>query len=246
MSSLNNRSRILVVDDNPLIVDVIRKGLQSLGEITTCGNSSDALLHCTATPPDLLICDFRMPGLDGGQLMEKLRALPETKGIRVIMLASKTDIDEKLRSLKASVEDFVIKPFFAAELASRAKNVLEKIAAEKVRGPAPQQGVIRGRLSEMNMIDLLQSLELGQKTCSLTVTRDGDVCKMFFNTGQINHAELGAVEGDDAVYSVVRWPDGDFEINFNSRSDKVTTTRTTQGLLMEALRLLDEQGRDTE
>ena len=245
MSSSNNRSQILVVDDNPLIVGVIRKGLESLGEITTCGDSADALLYCTSTPPDLLICDFHMPGLDGGQLVQKLRARPDTKGIRVIMLASKADIDERLRSLRASVEEFVMKPFFAGELASRAKSVLEKIAAEKVQGGAPQQGVIRGRLAEMNMIDLLQSLELGQKTCSLTVTRDADVCRMFFNTGQINHAELGAVEGDDAVYCVVSWPAGDFEINFNSRSDKVTTTRTTQGLLMEALRLLDEQKRDS-
>lgn len=245
MSSTNNRSRILVVDDNPLIVGVIRKGLESLGEITTCGDSADALLYCTTTPPDLLICDFHMPGLNGGQLVQKLRERAESKNIRVIMLASKTDIDERLRSLRASVEEFVMKPFFVGELASRTKSVLARIAAEKVRGTTPQQGVIRGHLSEMNMIDLLQSLELGQKTCSLTVTRDADVCKMFFNTGQINHAELGAVEGDDAVYSVVTWPAGEFEINFNSRSEKVTTTRTTQGLLMEALRLLDEQKRDS-
>jgi CheY-like chemotaxis protein len=245
MSSSNNRSRILVVDDNPLIVDVIRKSLEPLGEITTCGDSADALLYCTTTPPDLMICDFHMPGLDGERLVQKLRERAETKGIRVIMLASKADIDEKLRSLRASVEEFIMKPFFAGELASRTKSVLERIAADKIRGAAPQQGVIRGRLSEMNMIDLLQSLELGQKTCSLTVTRDGEICKMFFNTGQINHAEMGAVEGDDAVFEVVSWPEGDFEINFNSRSDKVTTTRTTQGLLMEALRLLDEQKRDS-
>ena len=245
MSSSEHRSRILVVDDNPLIVDVIRKSLDSLGEITACGDSADALLYCTTTPPDLLICDFHMPGLDGARLVQKLRERPETKGIRIILLASKADIDERLRSLRTSVEEFVVKPFFSSELASRTKNVLERIAAEKGQGAAPQQGVIRGRLSEMNMIDLLQSLELGQKTCSLTVSRDGNVCKMFFNAGQINHAELGGVDGDDAVYAVVSWPDGDFEINFNSRSEKITTTRTTQSLLMEALRLLDEQKRDS-
>ena len=57
---------------------------------------------------------------------------------------------------------------------------------------------------------------------------------------------MGPVEGDDAVYKVVSWPDGSFEIDFNSRSEKHSTTRTTQGLLMEALRILDEQKRDSE
>ncbi len=95
------------------------------------------------------------------------------------------------------------------------------------------------------MIDLLQSLELGQKTCALTITRNGENCRMFFADGRINHAELGDVSGDEAVYRVVGWPDGSFEIDFNSRSDKQTTTRSTQSLLMEALRLLDEQKRES-
>jgi hypothetical protein len=52
------------------------------------------------------------------------------------------------------------------------------------------------------------------------------------------------VEGDEAVYRVVRWQDGSFQIDFTARSGKRTTTRSTQSLLMEALRLLDEQNKD--
>ncbi len=248
MNSPNNRARVLLVDDNPLILELMRKGLEPHAEIEVCADSADALLLLIQSPPDLLICDYRMPGLDGKQLVEKLRARPETKGARVIMLAVKADIDEKLRPLSSAVEEFVAKPFFVGDLVSRTKKILERIAVEKGlilgQGPAPQQGVIRGRLAEMNMIDLLQSLELGQKSCSLTVSRGADTGRMFFSSGQINHAELGALEGDDAVYCVVSWPDGDFEIDFNKSSDKQTTSRTTQGLLMEALRLLDEQRRD--
>jgi CheY-like chemotaxis protein len=247
MSPPTNRARVLVVDDNPLILDLMRKGLEPLAEIAVCADSADALLQSITSPPDLLICDYRMPGLDGGQLVEKLHQRPETKAARVILLATKSDIDEKLRSVADFVEEFVAKPFFITELFSRTKKVLDRIAAEKSRGriQAQQEGVIRGRLAEMNMIDLLQSLELGQKTCSLTVTRNSDVCRMFFVSGQLSHAELGSLEGDDAVYGVVSWPEGDFEIDFNSRTDKKTTSRSTQGLLMEALRLLDEQGRDS-
>jgi hypothetical protein len=90
------------------------------------------------------------------------------------------------------------------------------------------------------MMDLLQSLEMGQKSCKLTVQHDGEECEMFFAQGQCKHAKLGAVEGDDAVFAAVRWSAGEFEIDFNGASDKATTTRSTTGLLMEAFRLMDE------
>ncbi len=238
-------TRLLLVDDNPLILDLMHRGLETLADISTCTDGTDALLQCISSPPDLVICDYRMPGLDGRQLVEKLRSRTETRAVRVILVAAKSDIDEKLRPLAETVEEFFEKPFYVKDLASKVKKVLERIYWEQMQRQAPRDGVIRGRLAEMNMIDLLQSLELGQKTCALTVTRNAENCRMFFAEGQINHAELGSVVGDDAVYRVVGWSDGSFEIDFNSRSEKQTTTRSTQGLLMEALRILDEQKRDS-
>ncbi len=243
MNLTNNRARVLLVDDNALILDLMRKGLEPLAETTPCADSTQALLQCVSAPPDLVICDYRMPGLDGKQFVEALRGQPQTKSLPVILLAAQSDIDDKLRPIADTVEEFISKPFYIKDLASRAKKALERIAARKMTSQAAPEGVIRGRLAEMNMIDLLQSLELGQKTCSLTVTRNGENCRMFFAAGQIVHAELGSVVGDDAVCCVVSWPDGSFEIDFNARSEKQTTTRSTQGLLMEALRLLDEQNR---
>jgi CheY-like chemotaxis protein len=245
MSLTKNETSVMLVDDNPVILELMRKGLEPHAEISTYTDPAYALLLCGANPPDLVICDYRMPGLDGRQFVEKLREQPESRGVRIILVATKSDIDEKLGPIHDAVEEFVEKPFYVNVLASKTKKLLERIYWEKKQKQAPQEGVIRGRLAEMNMIDLLQSLELGQKTCSLTVSRNGENGRMYFADGQIGHAELGAVVGDDAVYRVVSWPDGTFEIDFNSRSDQRTTTRTTQGLLMEALRILDEQKRDS-
>lgn len=236
-------STILLLDDNALVLDIMRKGLKPLALVSAYTDSTDALLQCISSPPDLVISDYRMPGLDGKQLVHKLRARAETKSTRVVLVATKSDIDEHLRVLSDTVEEFVVKPFYVRDLVPQIKKVLERIYWEKMQKQAPRDGVIRGRLAEMNMIDLLQSLELGQKTCSLTVNRNGDSCRMYFSAGQINHAELGETSGDEAVYHVVTWPDGDFEIDFNSRSDQHSTSRSTQGLLMEALRLLDEQNK---
>jgi hypothetical protein len=63
---------------------------------------------------------------------------------------------------------------------------------------------------------------------------------MYFASGQCKDAKLGPVEGDDAVFQAIAWADGEFEIDFAGTSDRTTTTRSTTGLLMEAMRLMDE------
>ncbi len=98
----------------------------------------------------------------------------------------------------------------------------------------------------MSMIDLMQSLEMGQKSCRLIVQHDGEQCELYFAAGQCRDAKIGKAEGDEAVYKVVLWTAGQFEIDFNAAnaSTRTTTTKNTTGLLMEAMRLMDEANRD--
>jgi hypothetical protein len=124
--------------------------------------------------------------------------------------------------------------------------VVDKISLEKMAREAPGESVLRGSLAQMNVLDLLQSLDMGRKTCALTLANNGDRCRMFFTDGQINHALYGELKGDGAVYKVLTWTAGSFEIDFAGSSSEQTITQSTQGLLLEGLRLLDETNRDTE
>ncbi len=238
-----NNVKVLLVDDNPMILGMLRGALTPLASVTTSSDSADALLKAVDDPPDLLVSDYSMPGMDGQQLVEKLKSRPKTAGISVILLASKTDITEKL-SNHEPVDDFVEKPFFLKEATQRIKRVIDKIALEKMAKTAPSDGVLRGSLAQMNVIDLVQSLEMSRKSCALTLTRDKDRCEMYFHEGQVTHAVYGALTGDPAVFKVLSWTGGSFQINFEGKTNKQTTTLNTQGLLMEGLRLLDEAKRD--
>jgi CheY-like chemotaxis protein len=236
--------KVLVVDDNPLVLNLIVKGMDPHCEVQTAADGADALLKAVDNPPDVIISDYKMPGLDGRQLYEKLRGREQTRHIPFIFIASRGDIEEKLRPLVDGVEDFIPKPFFLKDLVRTAKKVVDRVHLEKLQRHAARPGIIQGRLEEMSIMDLMQSLEMGQKSCRLTVRRGGELCELFFLSGQCKHARLGTVEGDAAVYQVVSWADGEFEIDFNAASDRTTTTRSTTGLLMEAVRLLDEASRD--
>ena len=245
MTSLQKTVKVLVVDDNPLVLDLIAKGMASHCEVSTAADGGDALLKAVDNPPDLIIADYKMPGLDGRQLYEKLRGREQTRHIPFIFVASRGDIEEKLRPLVDGVEDFIPKPFFLKDLVRLAKKVVDRLHLEKLQQHASRPGVIQGRLEEMGITDLMQSLEMGQKSCRLTLSRGSEQCELFFLAGQCKHAVLGALEGDLAVYEAVNWTEGEFEIDFSAASDRTTTTRSTTGLLMEAMRLLDEAHRDT-
>jgi CheY-like chemotaxis protein len=236
--------KVLLVDDNSLILDLLVKGLSPLCDAHSAGDGADALMKIIDEQPDLVVCDYRMPGIDGRQLYEKVRARPQTKSIPFIFLASRGDIEEKLRPLSDNVEELIAKPFFLNDLVQRAKKVIDRLQLEKLQKRAVRPGVIQGRLEEMSILDLMQSLEMGQKSCRLTIRRNGETGELFFAAGQCADARIGSLEGEEAVYQVVRWTDGEFEIDFNAAPTRTIISRTTTGLLMEGLRLMDEGQRD--
>src|SRR5262252_6070704 len=198
--------KLLLVDDNPMVLAMLQQALSSLARVTTATDAADALLKAVDDPPDLLVCDYRMPGMDGRQLVEK--------------------------------------PFFLKDATRRVKRMIDRIALEKMAKTAPSDGVVRGNLSQMNVIDLMQSLEMGRKSCRLSLSNEGEKCEVFFVEGQVKHATYGSLVGDEAVFKVLRWTGGNFELDFEGKTGKETTQLNTQGLLMEGLRLLDEAQRE--
>lgn len=238
--------RLLLADDNPLVRNLIVEALDTSCEITIAADGADALLKVIDDPPDVILCDYKMPGLDGRQLFEKLRGRQTTRHIPFLFMASRADIEERLRPLVDGVEEFITKPFLVKDLVRVTKKVVDRLHLEKLQTKASRPGVIQGRLEEMSMIDLMQSLEMGQKSCRLLVQKGDDRGELYFTAGQCRDAKAGDIEGDDAVYRVLLWTEGQFEIDFNAAnaSTRTTTTRNTTGLLMEAMRLMDEASRD--
>jgi CheY-like chemotaxis protein len=238
--------KVLLVDDNPMVLEMLRQALAHFSTVQPMSDAADALLKAIEDKPDLIIADYAMNGMDGRQLLQKIKSRNASAGIPVILMASKVDINEKLKTIQDTVEDFIEKPFFLKEVAARIKKVVDKISLEKMAREAPGESVLRGSLAQMNVLDLLQSLDMGRKTCALTLTNNGERCNMYFTEGQINHAVYGDLKGDPAVYKVLTWTAGTFEIDFAGSSSEQTITQSSQGILLEGLRLLDEANRDTE
>src|SRR5437870_2623830 len=103
------KTNILLVDDNPIIRGMLHQALAPLGQVTIAEDGADALLKAIESPPDLIITDFNMAGMDGRQLMTKLKGRPATSKISFILMAGKAEINERLKGVQDAVDDMLEK-----------------------------------------------------------------------------------------------------------------------------------------
>jgi DNA-binding NtrC family response regulator len=118
-------SRILVVDDTPNNVTLLQDMLAARGyHVTTAASGAEALARMAAEPPDLVLLDAMMPGLDGFEVSERLRADGATRDIPVIFLTALDGTPDKVRAFSAGAVDYVTKPFRSEELLARVRTHL--------------------------------------------------------------------------------------------------------------------------
>jgi CheY-like chemotaxis protein len=231
---------VLLVEDNPHVLALLERALEKQATIMTAADAADAVLRASESQPDLIVADFSLPGMDGLQLVHKLRSRPATAKIPVVLMATKNDIHEKLHSAQEWTEEIIEKPFMLDAATAVIRRALERVSLRKLAQRGAQDGVIRGQLSQLGIIDLLQGLEMGRKTCRLRISSGSQSCEIYLVEGQAVHAELGQTSGEQAVYGTLAWNDGSFELDFAATTEARTIVRSTQALLMEGLRLLDE------
>ena len=122
-----SRERLLIVDDDPDIRDVLRILLEGAAyTVTDCDNGQTAVELAKANPPDLLIVDYQMPRLNGQQVCEALKQDLLLRHIPIIMLTGQGTITDKVRGLDAGADDYLVKPFEPRELLARVRMILRR------------------------------------------------------------------------------------------------------------------------
>lgn len=135
--------KILVVDDDTLSAELVRQCLQHKGyTVAVAPDGLTASRALAAEPPDLIILDLMLPGLDGWELCSMIRTLPDPalSALPIIMLTSRSTEQDRLRGLRAGADDYIIKPFSLEELALKVGRLLARRAGttRPARGAEPR------------------------------------------------------------------------------------------------------------
>jgi two-component system, OmpR family, response regulator ResD len=121
--------RVLVVDDEPMVREVVTRYLERDGfRVDATGDGLTALELAMAHPPDLLILDVMLPSKDGFSVLQELR---KTSSVPVILLTARADETDRVLGLELGADDYVVKPFSPRELAARVRSVLRRSNPEE-------------------------------------------------------------------------------------------------------------------
>ncbi len=131
-----SEARLLVVDDEPNIVELLEASLRFHGfDVTTCADGKTALSMAKKIKPDLMVTDVMMPGLNGFDLVRSLRA--DGYQFPVLFLTAKDAVDDRVTGLTIGGDDYIVKPFSLSEVVARIRTVLKRVGASRIDlGPA--------------------------------------------------------------------------------------------------------------
>lgn len=117
--------RVLLVDDAKSNLDILVEGLKSDHKLSLALNGEMALRVAARTPPDLVLLDIMMPGMDGYEVCRKLRKMPETAEVPIMFLSSLEEVQNKTRGFEAGANDYLTKPFEMLEVKARVRSLLK-------------------------------------------------------------------------------------------------------------------------
>src|SRR5215475_219924 len=117
--------RVLLVDDTKANLDILVEGLKTDHKLSLALNGEMALQVAARTPPDLVLLDIMMPGMDGYEVCRRLRQMPETAEAPIMFLSSLEEVQNKTRGFEAGANDYLTKPFEMLEVKARVRSLLK-------------------------------------------------------------------------------------------------------------------------
>jgi CheY-like chemotaxis protein len=240
-----SKQSLLLVDGDTRSLRVLEVSLRKAGfTVTPAASVADALDKLELDTPDLIISETKFPtDLDGFELRRRVRGSPDWAEIPFVFLTAETAIEHKIRGLELGVDDYLTKPIYIKEIVTRINILLQK--RQRAHFDERKDGVrFAGRVADMPVVDVIQTIEVSRKSGVIQFVADRNrTAAIYFRDGKVIDAEAGSLQGEDAVYRLLTWSEGDFEVVFRTVRRREVIATSSQGLLMEGMRRLDEWSR---
>ncbi len=235
---------ILVADGDPKNLQILRESLEASGfEVIVASDGLQAWQKISSDVPDLILSEVNLPKLDGFQLLEKLKADPVTSSIPLMFLTNRRELQDRVRSLRGGVKDYMIKPLHVKEVIARVRMILRRM--ERIREEDVESArKLAGRLEEFSVIDLIENFGMERKTGILTLynanNKSGEI---YFRDGAVINASLANLKAEKAVYQMLPWKHGHFTMTFKEINVPDEIAVSNLGLLLQGFKRMEERER---
>ncbi|PCC70961.1 Tetratricopeptide repeat-containing protein [Nannocystis exedens] len=237
------RQNLLIVDADARTRRVLEVSLRKAGySITAAENMQQALQFLDLTDPELIVSDTRLPDGSGFEFCRIVKSHAKWGQIPFIFLTSATELEDKVHGLELGVDDYLTRPIYVKEIMVRVKMLLQRKQQERI-GKKDARTKFSGQLADMAIVDLMQTIEISRKSGTIEFETDLGPATVWFRDGRLIDAQMGRLQADAAVFRLLGLSDGRFEVEFKSISRVPTIEESTQSLLMEGMRRVDEWGR---
>ncbi len=234
------RQNLLIVDGDARNRRVLEVSLRKAGfSVTAAESVAKALEFLDLAEPDLIISDTRLPGGDGFDLCVAIKENPRWQAIPFVFLTSQKSIEDKVRGLELGVEDYLTKPIYIKEITTRVRMLLQRKQRERLE-KKDTRTKFSGHLADMAVVDLIQTIEISRKSGVIHFETELGDATVYFRDGQLIDGEMGWRQGEPAIYRLLGLSDGSFEVEFKTINRGQVIQESTQGLLMEGMRRVDE------
>jgi CheY-like chemotaxis protein len=244
-------ARILLIDSNVLFAKRLREALQREGfEVTATTQAAFALTALEYDAPAAIVCATSMREMGALEIAQIIHADPKNASLPIIATGDGSQ-GALMEAFQAGCDDYVDRHLPVSTIA----NHIKQIIISKVHGFQPTQMLgqadtsLSGNLTHHDITGVMQMLGQARQTGALTINAADADAVLFFDAGEIVHAECGSLFGDEAVIDIlkscVRCGSGIYKFVYGVTTAQRTVLRSSTDLMLDAMREYDETARDT-
>lgn len=233
---MRGKKKILIIDEDANYISGLRKELTKAGyEVIYWSDGKKALDLSSNFRPNLIISDVNLSNDDGHSFFREIKTNHEFKDVPFIFLSSQKRVDDRIKSIEIGVDDFISKPFYVEEVVARIENLFNEMN-QFDDAQLPGGNGFSGYLHEMNLIDLVQTLEVGQKSAVIKLNLGNYVGKVYIRKGEIVDARFLDLPSEQALYKLFLWTEGSYQVEFTKEDYPRTLNKPTEKLLSEGIK----------
>jgi DNA-binding response OmpR family regulator len=244
-------AKILLIDSNVLFAKRLGESLKREGfEVTSSTQASFALTTLEYDTPSAIVCATKMREMGALEIARIIRADAKNNSLPIIAMGDGSQ-RALMEAFQAGCDDYIDRHLAPATIANHVKNII----ISKLEGFQPTQMLgqadtsLSGNLTHHDITGVMQMLGQAHQTGALTINAGETDAVIFFDAGELTHAECGSLFGDEAILHIlkncVQCGSGVYKFVYGAASAQRTVLRSATDLMLDAMREFDESVRDT-